>query len=66
MILLGVLEREDGSWYTTGLKKDDTRKLIKNFWDTINDRKKVSINLLTDILEAYRATGLVLAAFLIF
>ena len=48
VILLGVLEREDGSWYTTGLKKDDTRKLIKNFWDTINDRKKVSINLLTD------------------
>ena len=48
VILLGVVEREDGSWYTTGLKKKDTRKLIKNFWDTINDRKKVSINLLTD------------------
>ena len=48
VILLGVLEREDGSWYTTGLKKEDTRKLVKNFWDTINDQKKVSINLLTD------------------
>ena len=48
IILLGVQEREDGSWYTTGLKKADTRKLIKNFWDTINDRKKVSINLLSD------------------
>lgn len=48
VILLGVVEREDGSWYTTGLKKKDTRKLIKNFWDTINDRKKVNINLLTD------------------
>ena len=48
VILLGVLEREDGSWYTTGLKKEDTRKLVKNFWDTINDQKKVNINLLTD------------------
>ena len=54
VILLGVAERGDGSWYTTGLKKKDARKLIKNFWDTINDRKKVSINLLTDRdLETY-------------
>ena len=48
VILLGVQERKDGSWHTTGLKKKDARKLIKNFWDTIHDSKKVSVNLLTD------------------
>ena len=48
VILLGVAERNDGSWYTTGLKTADARKLIKSFWDTINNRKKVSVNLLTD------------------
>ena len=55
VILLGVVERDDGSWHTTGLKYEDTRKLIKNFWDTINDRKKVSINLLNDSdVESYK------------
>lgn len=48
VILLGVLEREDGSWFTTGLKNKDARKLQKNFWNMINDKKKVSINLLFD------------------
>ncbi len=48
VILLGVQERKDGSWYTTGLKNEDARKLTKSFWDTVNDRRKVSINLLTD------------------
>lgn len=46
VILLGVIEREDGSFATTGLK--DIEKLKKDFWNVINDRKKVSINLLTD------------------
>ena len=52
VILLGVIEREDGSFATTGLK--DIEKLKKDFWNVINDRKKVSINLLTDEdVEAY-------------
>lgn len=48
VMLLGVLENNDGSWRTTGLKKADQRKLLKDFWDTINNRTKVSINLLSD------------------
>ena len=46
MILLGVVEQSDGSFVTTGLK--DVEKLRKDFWNTINNSKKVSANLLTD------------------
>ncbi len=46
VIILGVKENEDGSWRTTGLV--DEAKLKKDFWDTINNRIKVSVNLLTD------------------
>lgn len=46
VIILGVAENEDGSWHTTGLENE--RKLLKDFWDTINNKKKVSINILTD------------------
>lgn len=46
VIIIGVKENKDGSWSTTGLK--DERKLLKNFWDTINNKKKVNVNLLTD------------------
>lgn len=46
IILLGVIEKEDGSFATTGLK--DVKKLKKDFWNSINNSKKVSINLLTD------------------
>ena len=54
VILLGVQERKDGSWHTTGLKREDTQKLKKNFWNIINDRKKVSVNLLSEKdLETY-------------
>ena len=48
IIICGVKEREDGSWYTTGLKYKDVSKLKKNFWDTINDSKKVSISILSE------------------
>ncbi len=48
VILLGVMERDDGSWHPTGLKLEDVQKLQKSFWDTINDRKKVSVNILTE------------------
>lgn len=46
VIILGVDENEDGSFRTTGLK--DAAKLQKVFWDCINNREKVSVNLLTD------------------
>jgi len=46
VIILGVKENKDGSWYMTGL--DNPAKLRKDFWDTINNKNKVSINLLTD------------------
>ena len=49
VIILGVGERQDGTWYTTGLKNAD--KLKRNFWNTIHDTKKVSINLLSDKIE---------------
>lgn len=46
IILLGVTEKDDGSFATTGLK--NVEKLKKDFWNNINNRQKVSINLLTD------------------
>ena len=46
VIILGVKEDKSGNWHTTGLK--NAAKLKKDFWDTINNRKKVSINLLKD------------------
>lgn len=46
VIILGVGERQNGTWYTTGLKNAD--KFKRNFWNTIHDTKKVSINLLSD------------------
>ena len=56
VIILGVGERQDGSWYTTGLRNVD--KLKRNFWNTIHDTKKVSINLLSDKnLESYEVDG---------
>ena len=46
IIILGVSENEDGSWNSTGLNNES--KLRKDFWDTINNVTKVSVNLLTD------------------
>ena len=46
VIILGVAEDSDGSFYTTGLQ--DAAKMQKEFWDIVNNRTKVSINLLTD------------------
>jgi len=46
VIILGLKESSDKTWRTTGLK--DADKLLKSFWDTINNRQKVSINLLRD------------------
>ena len=46
VIILGVKEEKDGSWKTTGLQ--NASKLRKEFWDTINNSKKVNINLLSE------------------
>ena len=52
VIILGVKEKNDGSWQTTGLQNET--KLRKDFWNTINNHKKVSINLLSeDSIETY-------------
>ncbi|WP_455057852.1 ATP-binding protein [Jutongia sp.] len=58
VIILGVAENKDGSWRTTGLDISDRGKLLKDFWDTINNRKKVNINLLHDNdVETYDVNG---------
>ena len=41
IILLGIAENRDGTWRTTGLNAADKSKLIRQFWDMINNRKKV-------------------------
>ena len=58
VIILGVKEDKEKNWKTTGLKISDKEKLLKEFWDTINNRKKVSINLLLeDDIEVYDVHG---------
>lgn len=52
VIILGVKENKDGTWNTTGLQ--NAAKVQKEFWDIINNTKKVSINLLReDDVEIY-------------
>ncbi len=46
IIILGIKENPDGTWLPTGLT--DENKLRKDFWNTINNTSKVSINLLKD------------------
>lgn len=48
VIILGVVENKDGSWRTTGLNSADQSKMLKEFWDNINNRKKININILRD------------------
>ena len=56
VIILGITEQKDGTWRTTGL--EDEYRLRKEFWDTINNRNKVSCNLLTDKdVSAYNEHG---------
>ena len=56
VIILGVKEDKSGNWHTTGLK--NAAKLKKDFWNTINNRKKVSINLLKDDdVETFSVAG---------
>lgn len=47
VIVLGVKENtKDGSLYVEGL--DDVHKMLKDFWNMVNNRQKVSCNILTD------------------
>ncbi len=46
VIILGVIEDTDGTWKSTGLKNE--RALLKEFWDVINNKNKVSLNLLSN------------------
>jgi Predicted transcriptional regulator containing an HTH domain and an uncharacterized domain shared with the mammalian protein Schlafen len=46
LILLGVKENKDHSFEFVGVEDPDS--LIKSFWDTVNNRNKVSINILTN------------------
>ena len=45
-IILGVNERADRSWETTGLK--DVSKLKKALFDTLHNRSKVNVSLVDD------------------
>jgi predicted HTH transcriptional regulator len=45
-ILLGVKEQTDNSLYAVGLK--DATKIVKDFWNMVNNRQKISVNLMTD------------------
>ena len=61
VILLGIAEKADGSLYTTGLR--DAAAIKKNFWNTVNNRAKVSCNLLIDRnVETYELRGDVILA----
>lgn len=61
VILLGVVEKGDGSFETTGLK--DASKLRRDFWNLANNPQKVSTNLLSDDdLESYEINGDIILA----
>ena len=58
VMILGVAESRDGSWHTTGLNANDKEKLLKQLWDTVNNRKKINMNLLKDNdVETYTVNG---------
>ena len=48
LILIGADERQDGTLIPTGLTEEEVRKMKKQLWDIINNRQKVSGNILTD------------------
>ena len=45
-ILLGVEEKDDHNLVITGI--NDAHKMISDFWNMVNNRQKVNINILTD------------------
>ncbi|WP_249028572.1 AlbA family DNA-binding domain-containing protein [Tannockella kyphosi] len=48
VIILGVKEKNDGNWITTGLKSVDKDKLLDEFWNQAHNLQKISINLLIE------------------
>lgn len=46
VIVLGVKENRNGSFFVEGL--GDSNKLMKDFWNAVNNRQKVSCNILSD------------------
>ena len=46
IILLGITEREDGHFQITGIDKPEA--VLKDFWNTINNMQKVSLNLVRE------------------
>ena len=48
IILIGADEQQDGTLIPTGLTEEEVKKMQKQFWDIINNRQKVSDNILTD------------------
>lgn len=46
VIVLGVNEKKHGRLFIEGL--EDAHKTLKDFWNTVNNRQKVSCNILTD------------------
>jgi len=46
VIILGVKESRDGSWHATGI--ENVSKMLKDFWDCINNRKVTNVNILSD------------------
>ena len=46
IILLGVDEKKGGAFEITGVQDPD--RMLKDFWNTVNNRQKVNINILTD------------------
>lgn len=59
VIILGVKENKDGSWFMTGL--ENAAKLRKDFWDTVNNKNKISLNILSDNdVKIYEQNGSVI------
>ena len=56
VILLGVKEREDGTFETVGLTSAEVEHLRQDFWNTVSNRSKVSavlpIESEVEVLEA--------------
>lgn len=50
MIILGVKEKGDGKLVIEGL--EDAHKMFKDFWNVVNNRQKVSSNILTDSMAS--------------
>lgn len=43
VIALGIAEHKDGTLEPAGLTRDNVERLRKDFWNTVNDRSKVSV-----------------------